>query len=169
MSGIGWRRGLFVAAALTTLAGLGLAVLVSQGRIPGFSGREQGLFIDPDDRSLVLPGARIYAEHCAVCHGATLEGQPDWRQRRADGRLPAPPHDETGHTWHHGDAQLFLMTRDGIAAFAPPGYESDMFGFGDRLGDDEIIAVLAFIKSRWPAEIRAIQERITQRQAEMGR
>ena len=30
------------------------------------------------------------------------------------------------------------------------GYESDMPGFGDRLSDDEIRAVLDYIKSTWP-------------------
>jgi len=43
-----------------------------------------------------------------------LEGQANWRQRDADGYLPAPPHDETEHTWHHPDSYLYLMTRYGI-------------------------------------------------------
>jgi hypothetical protein len=59
--------------------------------------------------------------------------------------MPAPPHDASGHTWHHPDDVLFEITRKGISAFAPPGYESDMPAFGD-LGDAEIWAVLAFIR-----------------------
>lgn len=53
---------------------------------------------------LILPdfgvsrGAMTYAEACASCHGADLEGQPEWHTRGPDGRLPAAPHDETGHT-----------------------------------------------------------------------
>lgn len=95
-------------------------------------------------------GAALYAEHCAACHGAHLEGQPDWRRRRPDGRLPAPPHDESGHTWHHPDAVLFAITKDGmVPPHAPPGYQSDMPGFGDKLSDAEIRAVLAFIASHW--------------------
>jgi mono/diheme cytochrome c family protein len=108
-------------------------------------------------------GRDVYAIHCASCHGAALEGQPDWRVRLASGRLPAPPHDETGHTWHHPDEQLFALTKEGLAAFVPPGYETDMPGFGDALTDDEIRAVLAYIKSTWPAEIRERQESITKR------
>ena len=47
-----------------------------------------------------LAGGRIlYKEHCASCHGAKLEGQPNWRRIGKDGLLPAPPHDATGHTW----------------------------------------------------------------------
>ena len=61
-------------------------------------------------------GARIYALHCASCHGMKLEGQPNWRQRLANGRMPAPPHDESGHTWHHPDEVLFGITKRGRAA-----------------------------------------------------
>jgi hypothetical protein len=45
--------------------------------------------------------------------GANLEGQPNWKERQANGRLPAPPHDASGHTWHHPDAQLFGITKQG--------------------------------------------------------
>ncbi|CAO3408218.1 Cytochrome c family protein [Azospirillum largimobile] len=96
----------------------------------------------------------MYAEQCASCHGARLEGQPNWQSRKPDGRLPAPPHDASGHTWHHPDADLFKITKQGIAAFAPPDYSSDMPAFGNSLSDADIWAVLAFIKSSWPEEIR---------------
>ncbi|MCW5719495.1 MAG: cytochrome c, partial [Bauldia sp.] len=52
-------------------------------------------------------GQTLYLANCASCHGVDLEGQPNWQTPLADGRFPAPPHDETGHTWHHSDAQLF--------------------------------------------------------------
>jgi mono/diheme cytochrome c family protein len=119
---------------------------------------EWGGGADPRDPRQLALGARVYAEHCASCHGADLEGQPDWRQRRPDGRLPAPPHDETGHTWHHPDRHLFEVTKHGTGAIAPPGYRTNMIGFGDRLSDTEIWAALAFIKSAWPPEIRRRQE-----------
>ena len=51
-------------------------------------------------------GRALYEQHCAACHGANLEGQPDWRSPDESGLYPAPPHDETGHTWHHDDAML---------------------------------------------------------------
>jgi mono/diheme cytochrome c family protein len=109
--------------------------------------------IDHTDRALVARGEPLYAQHCASCHGARLEGQPDWQSRNAQGRLPAPPHDDSGHTWHHDNALLFEVTKYGIAKHAPPGYQSDMPAFGDRMSDAEIIATLAFIKSRWTDEI----------------
>lgn len=113
---------------------------------------------DPKDSRQITLGEGVYRENCAACHGANLEGQPNWKIRKSDGRLPAPPHDETGHTWHHTDEQLFRITKLGLRPpLAPEGYESDMPPFGDALSDDEIWAVLAYIKSRWPAEILARQ------------
>lgn len=114
-------------------------------------------------------GAVLYAGHCASCHGATLEGQPDWRQPRPDGTLPAPPHDETGHTWHHGDALLFSYTKfGGEAALAARGVEfpSAMPGFAGVLSDREIWDILAFIRSRWPERIRQVQELRTEAEAQ---
>jgi len=112
-------------------------------------------------------GAAIYARHCAVCHGMKLEGQPNWRQRLPNGRLPAPPHDESGHTWHHPPQVLFGITKFGLAPYAPPGYESDMPAFAGKLSDDEIRSVLAFIESHWKSrdvlEARAEMLRSTKR------
>ena len=122
------------------------------------------VFADAEDAALVARGQGIYAEHCASCHGARLQGQPNWRQRRPDGRLPAPPHDETGHTWHHADMQLFQITKFGTAAIAGPDYKTDMAGFSEALSDAEIWAVLAYIKSRWPQSVRQRHAEINKRQ-----
>ncbi|KAA0571895.1 c-type cytochrome [Azospirillum sp. Sh1] len=118
---------------------------------------------DPTDAAQVARGKMVYAEQCASCHGSRLEGQTNWQSRKADGRLPAPPHDATGHTWHHPDEDLFRITKQGIAAFAPPGYSSDMPAFGGKLSDADIWAVLAFIKSSWPEDIRRRHAAISER------
>ena len=100
-------------------------------------------------------GEKLYAQQCASCHGANLEGQPDWRKRLPNGRFPAPPHDASGHTWHHPDEVLFAITKHGLVPpYAPAGYESDMPAFGGKLSDQQIRAVLAYIESRWPLEVR---------------
>ena len=117
---------------------------------------------NPRDAAKASLGQRVYAQHCAACHGANLEGQPDWRSRRANGRMPAPPHDESGHTWHHPDRVLFAITKNGlIPPYAPPNYESDMPAFSGKLSDDEVWAVLAYIKSRWPAAIQPVRAEMT--------
>ena len=51
--------------------------------------------------------------------------------------------------------------------YAPQGYASDMPAFGDRLSDDEIWAVLAFIKSRWTS--REVHEARAQMSAAAAR
>lgn len=123
-------------------------------------------YIDPADKQLVAAGKQIYARNCASCHGANLEGEPNWRVRKTNGRLPAPPHDATGHTWHHADTVLFAITKNGLVpgVTAPMGYASDMPAYREVLSDHDIRAVLAYIKSTWPQQALARQKEITLRQ-----
>ena len=105
---------------------------------------------------IIAQGRQIYADQCAACHGAELEGQPGWRSPLPSGRLPAPPHDASGHTWHHPDAQLLAITRHGLArVIGQPDYRSAMPAYEGVLSDAEILAALSWIKSRWPAAVRA--------------
>ena len=124
-------------------------------------------FIDPANQTLVAHGKPVYANHCAACHGVRLEGQPEWRTRLPNGRLPAPPHDVTGHTWHHPDSVLFNIVKNGLVPgkTAPDGYQSDMPAYAGVLTDHDINAVLAYIKSSWPEEALAAQKKITVQQA----
>lgn len=105
----------------------------------------------------IRPSIDLYLEHCAACHGADLEGQPNWKSRLPSGRMPAPPHDASGHTWHHPDRILFEIIKQGAAAIIGGGYESDMPGFGGTLTDAEIRAIIEYIKSTWPARERQYQ------------
>lgn len=125
-----------------------------------------------DDRSVLLDrnadvvalGATVYQENCASCHGDNLEGQPDWRLPGEDGRLPAPPHDPSGHTWHHDGETLFQLTKYGVGALInDPDYASNMPIYDGVLSDDEIIAVLSYIKSTWPDDIRARHDEMENR------
>ena len=117
----------------------------------------------PNDLSLVTLGQNIYSKNCASCHGAHLEGQENWQKRDDEGYLPAPPHDETGHTWHHPDEYLFLMTKYGIEKIIGKKYLNNMPAYKDILTDKEIIAVLSFIKSKWPNQIQEIHNNINVR------
>ena len=140
---------------------MGVAVIAIAGAAAWYLNRgDDSPRADATDVELVTLGARIYVEHCASCHGRNLEGEPNWRYRRPDGTLPAPPHDATGHTWHHADEHLFRMTREGPAAVVGKGYRSTMPGFAGVLDDREIWASLAYIKSRWPADVREVQAKI---------
>jgi mono/diheme cytochrome c family protein len=142
------RRRLVLWLLFGGLAAIGLGVAVTLNWPTAPSARANS-----DDPAQVSLGTTVYTENCASCHGANLEGQPDWRIRKSDGRLPAPPHDETGHTWHHPDEQLFEITKSGVAVIVP-GYESDMPAFESVLSDEEIWAVLSYIGSTWSPEIK---------------
>ncbi len=110
--------------------------------------------IDSGSRDQIALGRAVYEKNCASCHGVRLEGQPNWQRRLSNDRMPPPPHDDTGHTWHHPDRVLFGITKYGVVPpHAPPGYQSDMPAFQSVLSDDEIRAVLAYIKSHWSTKV----------------
>ena len=115
------------------------------------------------DAAVVDLGRAVYAENCASCHGVALEGQANWQKRDADGYLPAPPHDETGHTWHHPDSYLFLITKYGIEEMIGKSYPNNMPAYEDKLTDEEILAVLSYIKSTWPGRIQLQHDQINAR------
>ncbi len=114
-----------------------------------------------DDLAVVARGETVYAETCAACHGAELEGQPDWRKRDVGGLLPAPPHDASGHTWHHADDLLFEIVKYGPGAvIGDPEYRSAMPAYDGVLSDADIVAALAYIKHSWPEKERSWQREV---------
>jgi len=146
-----------LAAAFAFLVGAIAVALYQERKTPA----------DPGNLEQVARGKVVYEQHCAACHGARLEGQPNWQEKLPTGRMPAPPHDASGHTWHHPDSVLFGITKLGLVPgkYAPPKYVSDMPGFGAQLSDEDIWAVLAYIKSSWPDEIRRAQAELAHKTA----
>lgn len=117
--------------------------------------------LEADDLAVVSAGEKVYQENCASCHGDQLEGQPNWRLRDANGYLPAPPHDDIGHTWHHADDLLFEITKYGPAkVIGDATYKTLMPAYQYLLTDQEIVAVLSYIKNSWPQEQRLWQEQV---------
>lgn len=150
-----WLIGGALGAVAIAAAGIALLWLLPE---PTFSE-------DPLDAHVLARGRTLYQTHCASCHGVDLRGQPNWQTPLPNGRLPAPPHDATGHTWHHPDSILLRIAKDGPAAVVGDGYESDMPGFGSVLTDAEISDILAFIKSSWSERERLYQTEMTQRES----
>ena len=110
---------------------------------------------------MIARGASVYAASCATCHGNGGEGQPLWRERNPDGTLPPPPHDSTGHTWHHGDGTLYRIVAQGGQIFDGAGFKSAMPAFQETLNSEEIRAVIVYLKTLWgPAELER-QKRLT--------
>ncbi len=144
-------------------AGLALAVIAVVAVSIGnpFSARAAGRALLPNDAKVLALGKQVYGAQCASCHGVALEGQPSWRERGSNGLLPAPPHDASGHTWHHPDEILFRITKHGVAKAANlASYTSAMPIYEGLLSDDEIIAVLSWIKAQWPAQVRERHDQI---------
>lgn len=155
------KRNLLFAAAGTVAIASGLAALLLLSWLPVWAA---GALLHPEDRRVVSLGSEIYAEHCASCHGKSLEGHPEWQVRDEQGYLPAPPHDETGHTWHHPDKLLFDITKLGVAEAAKlEDYRTRMPAFESMLTDEEIVAVLSFIKAQWPEQVRQRHDEMNRR------
>lgn len=145
-----------------------LAALLVAAGLYAFSTRSAGPVqpqhaLHPASPQIVMAGAGVYTQHCAACHGVRGEGQPNWRERGADGRLPAPPHDESGHTWHHPDAQLFAIVKHGLAKLIEqPDYQTNMPIYDGVLSDAEIVAVLSWVKAQWPKDIQARHDKVNE-------
>lgn len=135
----GWTW-LLLAAALG-----GFALYVSS---PGGAGNPEG---GPSAAS-IPEGASLYERNCAPCHGVRGIGEDPARPRggvKSNGVYLAPALNETGHMWHHPPDALFGMVKNGS-----PAPESPMRGWAGKMSDDEIRAVLAYLESIWPADLR---------------
>ncbi len=112
-------------------------------------------------------GESVFQSACIACHGVDGQGQfpeaplvPD-----STGRLGAPPHNETGHTWHHSDVLLVRYVTEG--GFSDPTRFYTMPPFGDILTDEQILQVVAYIKTMWTDEQRASQRQLTEEEQTM--
>ena len=98
----------------------------------------------------VALGREVFASHCARCHGAQAEGHAV---------EPAPALDASEHAWHHPDWQLHQFIGDGKYSLS----SVQMPAFADKLSDEQIGLVIAYIKSLWTDEQRLSQEDMNQR------
>jgi S-disulfanyl-L-cysteine oxidoreductase SoxD len=137
-----------IPVALVLVIAVGLA-----GWLAWSARQQHGPVADADDAALVAAGRATYAARCAACHGDRLAGQAGWREGRQAAQPPAPALDAGGPAWHNPDRALFGIVKHGVATRGMPG-------FADALSDDDIWAVIAFLKSSWPAEIRAMHDRL---------
>jgi mono/diheme cytochrome c family protein len=102
----------------------------------------------------VARGEELYQANCAACHGGAIGGDI------AD--IP-PPHNAEGHTWHHEDCLLLEIVQDGMPR--RPGLPEDaptMPAFGDELSEEDIRAMLAFIKTWWTEDQLEFQQQVTE-------
>ena len=152
-----WRRSApeSVADSRRTLSRVGTLALVcvlSMGRVVAQSSTAAASA--PVERwyghEQVERGALVYAQICAVCHGQNGEGTEKWRERTDEGKFPPPPIDGTGHAWHHPIKVLGSQIK-----FGAPGGLGTMPGFADRLSDEQIVDVIAWLQDKWPDKVYA--------------
>ena len=142
-----------------------LACLVSIVTAITIAYSKQDISFPQKDRAAIKLSQTIYKDDCASCHGINLECQIGWQTKIADGRRLAPPHEETSHTWHHPDELLYNMTKYGFEEMLGKKYPNNMPVYEDILSDGELLAVLGYIKSTWPEQIKAIHNEINQNYA----
>ncbi len=124
------------------LAATLLVVAALQGACSS-GGADTGKFPIELTDSRVAAGEKIYARNCASCHGP-VQGPVVL--------AAAPVHGDAGHTWHHPDRLLhqWVLDRPPLATVMP--------AFRGVLTDEEVLEVLAYIKSTWPPEIQERQD-----------
>lgn len=93
------------------------------------------------------PAATLYQRHCAVCHGRNGDGNGGHLSQKA-----MPAHSFRDCSWMNlmSDATLFLAIHDGGAAV---GMNSAMPGFGGRVTNDEIAALVRLVRGFCAAPI----------------
>lgn len=106
----------------------------------------------PIEPALASRGQQLYEANCASCHGVNGEGQYPDDPYKVDekGLIGAPPHTVEGHTWHHPDQVLLEIIYNGQSY---PDFHP-MPAFGDKLSVEDIMTILAYIKTWWgPQEL----------------
>jgi len=102
-------------------------------------------------------GRLVYQQNCAACHGAKGEGAANWQKPDAQGELPAPAHDSTGHSWKHGDGMLYRIVREGWRDPFNKTQRLTMPAFKDALSPGKTRAVIDYLKTLWTPEQRRFQ------------
>lgn len=108
-------------------------------------------------QELITRGAQLYTTNCQACHG-DAQGQ---------GRLPhAPSHGNDGHTWHHSDRNLMEIILNGGDEMTTmmrqmsgtPEDSPRMPAWRGVLSEEDIKAILTYIKTFWTPERRRTQQ-----------
>jgi cytochrome c6 len=94
----------------------------------------------PEAQALIQQGEQIYAEHCAACHQPGGQGIP--------GTFPALDENPFVTGEPEPVAEIVVHGRGGMP------------GFGDRLSDQDIAAVVSYIRQAWGNEAEAVAPQV---------
>jgi mono/diheme cytochrome c family protein len=104
-------------------------------------------------------GEALYWANCQSCHGDARTGE--------GGPPGVPVHGPAGHTWHHSDRNLTEIILGGSGEMGEmmrrmmgtPPETPRMPAWRGTLSDEDIAAILAYIKAGWtPEQRRSRQE-----------
>lgn len=144
--------GSFARRALTALA-----IFIVAGAAVYFAVGGNGGGVNYRDAGLIARGESLFSRNCASCHGNKAVGESPRNAKggaKPGGGYWAPALNGTAHAWHHPPDGLFRIIEQGS-----PAADSSMVGWGGRMSGEEIHAVLAYLQSLWPEELRLRYER----------
>ena len=95
-------------------------------------------------------GQEVFSRVCAECHGANAEGSTS--------ELNAPALDASEHASEHPDQQIHDWVVNGKL-----GLGREMPAQGDKLTDEEVHAVIAYLHTLWLEDQLTVQQDITSR------
>ena len=129
-----------------------LAIFIVAGAAVYFAMGGNGGGVNYRDPGLIARGESLFSRNCASCHGKKAVGESPRNVKGGEkpgGGFWAPALNGTAHAWHHPPDGLFRIIEQGS-----PAAGSTMAGWGGRMSGEEIHAVLAYIQSLWPEELR---------------
>ena len=135
------------------LAAASLALLVGCATVRSAS--TEPMHQAADDQ--LTRGEALYPANCQSCHGDARTGE---------GGLPGVPnHGPAGHTWHHSDPNLTEIILDGSGAMGEmmrdmmnvPPETPRMPAWRGTWSDEDIAAILTYIKAGWTPEQQRFQ------------
>ena len=110
--------------------------------------------VNPNNPDQVKSGHSVFQENCVACHGVNLRGPENPKDFEG---LKPPRLDSNGHASHHGDQFFFNRIKQGSRKDDGKLNEDGMPPFNEALSDQDIWAVIAYIKSTWSKEVRMKQ------------
>ena len=119
---------------------LGVALLVAAALVFTTRAPAQDEETESVSTEVLELGETIYSANCAACHGAEGEGYASVQN--------APALNGSEHAWHHPDEQIISLIREG---------GMQMPAVGADWSDEEIEAVLSYVKAWWTPQQRNAQ------------
>jgi mono/diheme cytochrome c family protein len=94
----------------------------------------------------LVRGARLYQEHCALCHGPEAQGHPDWSNPKV---VAASPLNGTGNAWKRSKQEMIAIIKKGASRHGI----AVMPGWNGRLSESDIDDIINWYQALWPPDV----------------